>query len=471
MYIFMARIELLKRLDLFEPTSIELGSDDKVVFSIKEKKYKYYTNASNDFFCEYFYHYPIIVDDDGSLWKEANLYLLDRINCFNPVKQRTLESIANDLLHFRRWLLLEEIDFLNITRRPRTRPTYRYTAFLHNEIRINKLKPSTAKRHISNIQNFYRWLEKDGINFNFPLWEEKNLNVAFKNAYGFLRSKDIVSTNLTRSFKTHKSSDDDEYIYDGGKLRPLTKQEQEILITSLISINNIEMTLAFLVALTTGARLQTVFTLRRCDFEMPVSEKATVIRIKVGSGTLVDTKFNKQMVIIIPSWLYDRMKIYLNSKKYEKRKEKSKHTYKNKLHQYAFLTRSGSPYYLSQNDPNQELYRYPPRGNSIQQFIRQQLRPLILQSEHTFEIRFHDLRATFGMNLLESKLQGYSAKDYSTNEPELFNILNFIRTRLGHSQLRTTEAYLNYKRIQNLSTHVQDEFELYLKSMMEGDTK
>lgn len=57
-----------------------------------------------------------------------------------------------------------------------------------------------------------------------------------------------------------KSNDDySEYIDDSGKLRPLPKDEQVALIQALKAIGNTEMTLAFFLALATGARLHTAF--------------------------------------------------------------------------------------------------------------------------------------------------------------------------------------------------------------------
>ena len=82
-----------------------------------------------------------------------------------------------------------------------------------------------------------------------------------------MRKKSFISTDLTCSFRTVRQSNEySEYINDSGKLRPLPKDEQQALVESLKRIANTEMTLAFIFALTTGARLQTVFTLRRKHF-------------------------------------------------------------------------------------------------------------------------------------------------------------------------------------------------------------
>ncbi|MDZ7901136.1 MAG: hypothetical protein U5L01_00695 [Rheinheimera sp.] len=94
-----------------------------------------------------------------------------------------------------------------------------------------------------------------------------------------------------------------EHIVDGGKLRPLSKIEQENLVKALIDIGNPEMTIAFLIALTSGARIQTVFTLRLKHIIELNTNDFGEIPISVGMGTGVDTKFQKKMSIYLPTWL------------------------------------------------------------------------------------------------------------------------------------------------------------------------
>ena len=465
---FRVRVEVVRKLECYEPSTVE--SVGSYVCSAAAKGRDYYRHPAQDVAHDVFYHYPMIVDPDGSLWAEANRYLLNRLNGFVPAKCRTLESIAGDLAHFRRWLLEEEIDFLADTARPRARPTYRYCAYLHDEIRFGKLKARTAKRRISSVQNFYRWLVVDGVKFEYPLWLENDTALMFKDARGFQKSKLVKSTDLTRSFRVVKSNDDySEYIDDGGKLRPLPKDEQMALVAALNAIGNTEMILAFFLALATGARLQTVFTLRRQNFLGEPYQGAVSHRIKVGSGTLVSTKYAKQMVLLVPLFLYRRVQLYLKSERCQRRISASKHVYPESGEQYLFLTRAGQPYYMADNDPFAFLYRSPPRGNAVTQFIRQQLKPELYRQGHNFEFRFHDLRATFGMNLLEDRLVDHPLDDISTQrQPNFFRLLMYIRQRMGHTNLATTERYLNYRKNFKLASHLQHGYEDYLESLLKA---
>ncbi|MHC5554765.1 tyrosine-type recombinase/integrase [Vibrio parahaemolyticus] len=463
---FRVRVEVIRKLECYEPSTVEfVGSH---ICSAAAKSRDYYRHPAQDVAHDVFYHYPMIVDPDGSLWAEANRYLLSRLNGFVPVKRRTLESIAGDLAHFRRWLLKEEIDFLTDTARPRARPTYRYCAYLHDEIRFGKLKARTAKRRISSVQNFYRWLVVDGVKFEYPLWLENDAALMFKDARGFQKSKSVKSTDLTRSFRVVKSNDDySEHIDDGGKLRPLPKDEQVALIHALKAIGNTEMTLAFFLALATGARLQTVFTLRRQNFLDEPYKGAVSHRIKVGDGTPVSTKYGKQMVLLVPLFLYRRVQIYMNSERCHQRMKLSKHVYPENSDQYLFLTRTGQPYYMAENDPFAFLYLNPPRGNAVTQFIRQQLKPELYRHGYEFKFRFHDLRATFGMNLLESfVIQMSKAEPHLVVKADMTKALMLVRSRMGHTSIRTTEAYLNYREKYRVALDLQSEYEAYLESML-----
>jgi integrase len=468
----MPRVEILKKLNLFTPSTVGLLCDDELTISIHGKGHNYYKYEDDSFFLTNFHHYPVIIDDDGTQWVEANRYLLNRLKCFNTVSHRTLESIAYDLANFRKWQVDEEVDFLRITPRPRARPTYRYVAYLHGEVRLGKIKASTAKRRVSTMQGLYRWLADDVGGFLHDLWEENEVSVRFKSDYGSSHTKSITSTDLTRSFKVSRSSDDyGDYINDGGKLRPLPQEEQISVLKALQAIGNTEMTLSFLLALTTGARLQTVFTLREQNFDQDENRNTNFYRINVGGRTLVDTKYDKEIVLHIPKWLYLRVKIYLNSNRYNHRTSISKAKTEDNSQQYVFLTRTGQPYYMAKSDSSKFSYNSPPRGNAITQFIRQQLKPKLIEMGCDFEIRFHDLRASFGMNLLESRLGSLENREASLtpNKPDFLTVLTYIQARMGHSQVRTTEAYLNYREKHEVAIHVQSEFESYLEELITNE--
>ena len=464
----VARFEIISSLGLFEPTVFGDGAEvsDAVTRDTKEQQ-SYRIRKSEDFPTNSYNHFPIIINADGSPWEEANMFLLDKLKSVKRVPSKTLESNAGDLVMFKRWLDSEDIDYLRFPKRIMARPTYRFCAYLHEQINCSNIKYSTAKRRMSTVQLFYRWL-KDirGVFFENPLWREKEVFISFKDNKGFSLSKKQITTDL--AFKQVKNiTNYSECIQDGGNLRPLSKEEQYALIEALKSIGNTEMTLSFMLALTTGARMQTVFTLRRRHFEQAINNSTNTVRINTGNGTYVDTKYGKNTVIHVPVWLYRRVGIYLQSQRAVKREQLSPHIYESDDLQYAFLTKSGKPFYMANSDPFVSVYRHPPRGISVNAFIKQQLYPAMEKQGHLFQFRFHDLRATFGMNLLEDNLGQHTSSLDGMNTNNLWSVLMLIQKRLGHSSITTTERYLNYRKQIEFAVTTQTDFENYLISMVD----
>lgn len=459
-----ARIEIIQRLEIFEITTVIQKENDifHTINNDSKQKLAYTKKPNYDFPRSSYTHFPIILNKDGGLWGHANRFLLCKLKAIKRPSYKTLEATSIDLQNFRRWLDQENIDYLKFIKRVFARPTYRYCAYLHDEVNNQNIGFNTAKRRMNNIQNFYRWLVQDGVKFDYPLWQEKDAYISFKDDQGFIGSKKVKTTDLGSSIKVPKHHNDySNLLSDGGKLRPLIKEEQKATIEALNNISNPEMTLAFIMALTTGARLQTVFTLRRCHFEKFYPEIQSVISLKVGIGTLVDTKYNKSLVLLIPHWLYRRVQIYINSERSKRRFQRSNYIYEPINQQYAFLTHAGLPYYISNQDPFIEQFKIPPKGNAITQFILQQLKPELKRLGNPFSLRYHDLRATFGMNLLEEKLSSLD------NSADLFKVLMHVRDRMGHSNIRTTENYLNYRKNYHHAVSTQSEFEKYIMQQTE----
>jgi integrase len=459
----VARIETIQHLDIYDVTT-QIQPKNQASFGISKsgRGIRYARLPYNDFPRSDYNHFPILLNADGSLWAHANRFLLKKLSAIVNPSYKTLESQAIDLLNFRRWLDDDEVDYLQFPKPVFARPTYRYCAHLHDVINKGGIGRNTAKRRMNTVQNFYRWLVHTGLEFKYPMWRESDAFIAFKDDQGFAGSTKVKTTDLTGSIKVPKSRDDySVHIDDGGKLRPLSKIEQQAVVQALMEVGNQEMTLAFLLALATGARLQSIFTLRRCHFETTYPNTQSSIGLKVGIGTLIDTKYNRSMIISIPHWLYKRIQVYLKSERATRRCRRSDYIYEPEHWQYVFLTHSGLPYYISKQDPFIERFKIPPRGNSITQFISQQLQPQLISSGHEFTFRFHDLRASFGMNLLEEKLSPLS------DQRDVFKVLMHVRDRMGHTSIATTEHYLNYRKSTRIAIGVQSEFERYMMEQTE----
>jgi len=331
-------------------------------------------------------HFSLILVD-GVPWNFSTRYLLSRALDVQPVKSKTLVGIARDLRDFKIWVLEHEIDYLKCERAPQS-PVRRYRRFLNT----TNYSPSVIKRKLSRVVAFYRWLEdEENISFDKPLWKEREFKVLTTTATGNKIAIGVKSTDVqdVRGSSQAKGNGYDGYIRDGGLLRPYSLNEQKIIIECLQRIGNTEMTLGFVIALVTGARLQTVFTLRKCHFEKQLSDEADDLVLYVGPwperrvksdlsqsisiAKFVDTKKSKPMKLYFPSWLYKKVQIYLRSERYAKRELKKANVDGLGSHEYVFLTTRARPFYMHAQDLMAKTYLNPPQGASVQQFISTQL--------------------------------------------------------------------------------------------------
>jgi len=80
--------------------------------------------------------------------------------------------------------------------------------------------------------------------------------------------------------------------------------------------------------------------------------------------------------------------------------------------------------------------------------------------------KFHDLRATFGMNLVRK----LDSKGYKSAR-----ILTEVRTRLAHTNLTTTQGYLDFdqddKKYESISVEFEDELFSGYESVGRGAEK
>lgn len=419
---------------------------------------------NEDFDIDNFLHFPVLINNDGNVWKHGSLYLLSKLKKYQKPSPKTLDSIATDLKHFKEYCENEDIDYLSAPRKV-LRPTYLYRSYLQQLLRAGKISPNTIKRRMSTVVGFYEYLiNTEGIEFKFPLWEIGITSITYQDNQGFKQSKQVKTKDVSRVVATSNPDLFDDAIVDGGRLHPLPHDHQIALVKALRTIGNTEMTLGFLIGLTTGARIQTVFTLRKKHFERAFKDGENEVKIKVGYGTDSDTKFNKIHTLIFPLWVYQKVRIYLNSPRYKKREEKATHIFDEQNMQYLFLTNRGTPFYAAHDDPYRHLYKEVPNGATVRQFIFTSLKKQLESEKYSFNFSFHDLRATFGMNLLDKLMPLVDAK-----ELKLSHALIHIKERMGHSSLSTTEKYLNFREKYKIKELAQDDYENYLKELLSNE--
>jgi integrase len=404
-------------------------------------------------------HMPVILDADAKPWKEANLYILSRLEADSDPSMGTYHGLADDLVSFRRFLDEDKIDFKSFPKRKLQRTTYRYRAHLEYKIQASEIAPTTARRRISSVIGFYKWMETHGfIHPEFPMWAEADKYISINDNKGFRQIKKIKSTDI--SVKVSKQhADIDESIVDGGKLRPLLPEEQEALIKTLIELGNTEMMLIHFIALFTGARIQTVLTLRVNDV-LPEGypESLSKIPLEVGQGTGIDSKNDKKMILYIPHWLYDKLRVYADSDRAKTRRQKSGN---NSRHQYLFLTTRGKPFYQAKADDS-IVTRRRIHGQSVREYMRKCIIPVVREKlgNYRWRYQFHDLRATFGMNQTDLQMSLVEKKEINLHQAR-----EFVKKLMGHDSSATTDLYLNYRSKIKMLRTTQAEYEGYLSDL------
>lgn len=406
--------------------------------------------------CGYNYNlFPVVLDRKSVPWTFGTLFILSQMEGATHPVMSTYHSIADDLGAFKEWLDSHEDPEEMLGRFPKPklrRTTYRFRGFLEQQIQAREIKPRTAKRRMGTLISFYKWLIKNNyITPEYPVWEEQRFQVSFKTVDGRLLSKTVASTDLT--IPAPKAEDEfDRTIQDGGRLRPLSGNEQEWLLEAAEAKGNSECLLLQLFMLGTGARIESACTLRHRHFSDPkprfaksVTGVGEVYRLKAGPGTGIETKGDKPGTFQVPRALYDLLHTYSCSERAELRRNCYVRKHGEHPDQYLFLTQQGSPYYIAKSEalrfnPNLRR-RYQKCGQPIRQFIKDHAIPYVQDKyDTTFLYRPHDLRASFGMNVTEALNEQVGDGKITRHKARLI-----VKDLMWHTSAATTDLYLDFK--------------------------
>ncbi|TKR56335.1 site-specific integrase [Allopusillimonas ginsengisoli] len=400
--------------------------------------------------------FPVILDRRSAPWIFGTLFILSQLESETHPVMATFHARADDLGAFKEWLdsqnNSEELLF-NFPKPKLRRTTYRFRGFLQQQIRAREIGPRTAKRRMGTVVSFYKWLIWNNyFTPEYSTWEEKEHQLSFKLADGRQLSKTVGSTDLSIS-APKAESDFDGTIQDGGKLRPLTGQEQDWLLEAAEVKGNSECHLLQLFMLGTGARIESACTLRVRHFSDPgprysksLTGEGDVYRLRAGPGTGIETKSNKPGTFQVPRVVYELLHTYVLSKRAELRRER--YVVKHGEHPdiYLFLTSQGSSYYIAKEESQQfnpDLdRRYAKNGQPVRQFIKDHAIPYVRENyKEGFFYRPHDLRASFGMNMTEELMKLVEEEKITLHMARLI-----MKDLMWHNSAATTDLYLDYKK-------------------------
>jgi len=117
---------------------------------------------------------------------------------------------------------------------------------------------------------------------------------------------------------------------------------------------------------------------------------------------------------------------------------------------------------MGQTDPDRLNQREPPRGGSVRKFISEKLRPYLESKGHHISFSFHDLRASFGMNLVREGI-----RDIEQGRESMDSLLHYVMTRMGHSRISTTMQYLNHDFARAPAYRAQEQWEKEVAKLTE----
>ncbi len=493
---------------LFSTKELSEGSPDEPFYSIRENTDGYLPNL------------PVIIKGNGEPWKEANLYIVDEaLRCSSgSYNDETFKTKALGILAFLRWCEEEGVDPLWIPKQVRRQPLRRFAEhleFLAVDPRVliaDRPKSSTLKSRFNAVRTFFEGLERLGVipagsiqivqspkfkqsKFTSLTGEPSDSGVLFSKetktitkvgASGRAFKKTISVADLTLNVpKNQKGIDLEEGILDGGtRLFPLIPQQEYLLRKALSEQPNRGYELMCRIALDTGARLQTVCTLRIHQLYNLTYDRQGYAHIGYGGkGYIADGKYGKSGTLFMTKNLVNNLLTYANSDLMINRRKKSRAGYVDEdgeiiTNNYLFLDRSGSPYYLSVADDNDQRNEFVDRrtdrvsasavknkkGRDVEQFIRELRKKLVVlwarymaecknqdlirELENLPEFSFHDLRATFCMNALRNHYKAVEIFNEKHNsDKKLVNYdwaLNEVRKLMNHEDESITRRYIKY---------------------------
>jgi integrase len=488
-----AKVVIIPEFDLYTPVG-NSASTESFLFSppkyddclIKYSASEYGNDDIDEAVSDIFYHFPVIVLPDGGIWKEANRYLLSLLTP-NPADNPSadhLNSTADSLMFFINFCYDEGINWLKCSRKVNS-PPRKYRRDLDSKVEKGVLAKSTVKKQMRHIVSFYKYLIKtEGVEFSYPLWvDRKSKRPIVGKDSEIVRWKDHMSSDIqyvkgSNNKHTTEEAGLEGHIVDGGYLRPLTVKEQKQLGEALKCLGNVEMKFIHLIGMMTGARKETLLTLRRGNFEYEPAEHEKHVVIYAGNWTknylsklsgnhkyLPNSKNEKPLKIYFPVALYRKIQIYIRSERGLKRLKKAKFPFEDDAQQYVFLSQQGNPFYVSKLDINRGKYRRRPTGGALNVFISSQLKPKLRILGFISHYKFHDTRATYGMNLTRHLIE---TKKTSNGQVDFTGVFSLVKKRMGHSQFSTTQQYLDFDNNQGIVEAANDTYAKHLSDLLES---
>lgn len=378
----------------------------------------------------------------------ANVYLMYQ-KIRNDAKCVSVASRA--LKHFFSFLANEndsrrqnsqpELRWDTMPMRENQRPTYRYRQCLkncyHSDDPNIHLARSTCIAYLNRIVDFYKHYLKNKFYFENAPFQHELININVQNNYTHMQARGNIQVHTTdlrlRLGKDRRKRPSPlialalhEWTALANILLKtrsvLTKRNGHLVLTKFPE----EFSWIFLLMRWTGMRREEVLTLRTNLFFKPntIQLNQGYVEIDIGPSTGVNTKFDKERTIEMPSLLMAMLYDYLQSTRYIRRRNKYWDQIITQKHHlsdsYFFLNEDGKPYCLS-------------TLNARWSDIRRTLEHPTIGLNEPFQHKAHNLRSTYAVERFINLL------DHGVDQGKAFS---HIQGHLGHERESTTWNYM-----------------------------
>ena len=395
------------------------------------------------------YNFPFLLNKDGSSWQEANDFFFQKAITDKYLGRNTaaLRREASQLLDYKIFCEDEEINYLDLSgRRPSRRPHQRY----RSDLRSSGMGNDNINTRTGIIYHFYKYLSKqDSYNIDLDRVDTTSLvNIEMQGRSGKF-TKTVEKRGMTLPTSKEVSPVDIGYVRDEGEdLRPLSNQQFDSFVELLHDDKfDVDERLMCRIALFTGARKQTILTIRMKHVEIFKEESNLspdgTYKIFAGAGCDIDTKFNKKQTLYFPKGLAEQIVIYAESKFAKKRRDKFRQNLEKSGSEetmsdddiYLFLSNQGNCHYMARNDYRYARTKSNPTGQRTDSLCKKLLKNLPDNFPKGFT--FHWLRATFAHKYYQYLMILVEKNIIKSNE-----VISRVQARMHHSKPETTDNYL-----------------------------
>lgn len=423
------------------PTAIQTAAGEQIGFQVSD--------TLGDAVARSVFNLPFLFLRSGEPWLEANSYLISLVKDKHAQTRPTDDARrqASRLLDYLIFCESNNIDWLDFSgKRLPQRPTYKYHRYLMD---MPERGAQVANQYTGTVYRFYKFVSQNWHDIDISRVDTvKQISFFVENEYGISKKITVEKRSQTQAYSRSKSVPMGYVDDEGESLRPLSNVQLAEVVAAVNSDDWSALDrLIVLFAVMTGARKQTILTLRVKHVQRLMDGKLHndgTYALKAGPGTGIDTKNNKPQILYVPEQLAIDLLTYINSPHAKKRRQGFQSAYAGKYSgleriadedMYVFISEQCNCYYMASSDPRYKFVKSRPAG-AVTNNLKEKLRKGV-SVDFPKDFTFHWLRATFAFQLYQLLLPRIQDGTLQPGDE-----VSIIQSRMHHERRETTENYL-----------------------------